>query len=220
LALQWNQRARYRERVARLLPVQLQRQFRRTTGGVGVSYAVFAAYEPGLAMSGWLDPRAHDYAIQVDADVEALDKDIQSQLTQLSVGQSFFGAWNGFVNGHANPDQADGWRDYFTHLRRLREFVSSDTVMAEIGGYQRRLRDFYTQFIAAGGKPTNPMPTLGFDPAVAARAEAERPTPWYEKAVTWTLVLGSIVAVGYLLHGVSEMGAVVQKAGLFEKKRR
>lgn len=183
-----------------------------------MSYSAFGSV-PATAFAGWLDPEAHDYAIQVDSDVRALDADVAAQSVGLGT-QFSVGAWDNFARAFADPGSANGWFDYFSHLTRIHEITAHDQVMADIGGYQRRLREFYKQFIAAGGKPTNPEPTIGFDPQVAAAAESKLPTPWYEKAVTWTLVLGSLFAVGYLLHGIGQVGSVAQKAGLFEGKKR
>jgi hypothetical protein len=176
---------------------------------------------PIQAFAGWFDPEAHDYMVQVDADVDALDRDIQTQFQKLNVGMAFFGAWNSFANDiPGSPEIPSGWRYYRSHLTRFREIISKDQVMTEIGGYQRSLHDFYKKFVEAGGVPTNPEPTLGFDPEVAAKAAEKRPTPWYETAAKGAIVLGSIFAVGYLLHGFGEAGAVLQKAGIFQERKR
>ena len=169
-------------------------------------------FEAWSGVAGALDPRAGEYAHQVDREIEALDRDVTAQMgagpSTVNLGQAFLGGWNELVNHvPAVPNEAIGWRDYLSNLTHFQEVFSETEVEAAIGGYQQSHADFYRQFVAGGGKPSRPAPKMGFDPALAHEAEDQKPTPAWE---TWAKVGVGLIAlfgIGYVLQGAGKLRA-------------
>ncbi len=174
---------------------------------------------PGGAVGGWLgDQNMFDlanYMDQVDRQMRAFDGYVRQREKDKSpadfLEQGFFGQWATLFDApdwglNTTTGRPFGWRDFYAEhrgfLSRLLTDVSLWTVTERFEQELRRLHDYATNPGRNAPDLPIPPPTPGYQPPPPEQQPWEQVKEAAERVAKAVAVLGGIVAVGYVLHGL------------------
>ncbi len=178
------------------------------------AHAVVAASGPRFGQAWIGDKSAYqlaNYMDEVDKEVGEFDvfmRDLEhNPKPKDTCSHGFFGAWNQFINaqeaGVGSTGKPDGWRAFYRDNRGLFDrWLSDDPLWAMTESYEDELIRFYDWAVSCGAKP----PTKRPERAHQKPPPSETPEGQIASAVKWAVIIGGVVAAGYLLRSVPASG--------------
>ncbi len=165
--------------------------------------------KPGTVAGFWSEHSAGelgDYMAELDAQIRALDADVQSK-PGPEVGQGFLGRWLAFIHGQQGVENVigeTGWFPYYaTNGGWWKRFYSTEEIWKSTEAYNATFIRYYDEFVALGSSPTKPEPKFG------PSSPPSKPVGWDDVRNVMTVAgfIGGAVAIGYLVRSFRGSGS-------------